>query len=184
MFDHLLSSNTDQIIASHNIYCQMSMWSPYHKKLDLIWPKKSPQKSTLPKQSDGYFLSEPRTEKLHGENVFLNGLEIGHSSIQGFRPSMEDSHLIVDMGFENHTLCGIFDGHAGAGCSKVASETLLNILIATPQWLEYMALPQELRADNSIELISLALVKAYVELDEQLRISAEAVRFLPSYFWE
>ncbi len=39
-------------------------------------------------------MKKPKTEVLDAENMFLNGIELGHSSIQGFRVSMEDAHII------------------------------------------------------------------------------------------
>ncbi len=41
-----------------------------------------------------HLMKKPKTEVLDAENMFLNGIELGHSSIQGFRVSMEDAHII------------------------------------------------------------------------------------------
>ena len=39
------------------------------------------------------------------ENIFLkSGLEAGHSSMQGYRPEMEDSHIIAELSIEDHEL--------------------------------------------------------------------------------
>ena len=48
------------------------------------------------------------------EYVEKYGLKIGHSSIQGHRPTNEDAHLIdvTSLG-EGHAATAVFDGHAG-----------------------------------------------------------------------
>jgi hypothetical protein len=57
------------------------------------------------------FLKEPVTEKLKCENVKLNGLEIGHASMQGFRVNMEDEHIIENIdSVAGHTLVAVMDG--------------------------------------------------------------------------
>jgi hypothetical protein len=57
------------------------------------------------------FLTEPKTEHLKCENVKLNGLEIGHASMQGLRVSMEDEHIIDGISsVKDHALVAIMDG--------------------------------------------------------------------------
>jgi hypothetical protein len=57
------------------------------------------------------FLTEPKTEHLKCENVKMNGLELGHASMQGLRVSMEDEHIIDNISsVKDHTLVAIMDG--------------------------------------------------------------------------
>lgn len=57
------------------------------------------------------FLTEPKTEHLKCENVKINGLEIGHASMQGLRVSMEDEHIIDNINsVKDHSLVAIMDG--------------------------------------------------------------------------
>ena len=50
-------------------------------------------------------------EKLSAENKILNGIEAGHSSMQGYRVNMEDQHIIDKMStIPDHTLLAIMDG--------------------------------------------------------------------------
>ena len=62
------------------------------------------------------------TKKLDGMNVHLSGLEIGHTSMQGFRCHMEDRHIIKRFkSLPDHTLLAVLDGHAGKGVSTYVS---------------------------------------------------------------
>lgn len=61
--------------------------------------------------ANNFLLKAPKTEKLCQENVMINGLEVGHSSMQGFRVTMEDEHIIEKMTtLSDHSLFAILDG--------------------------------------------------------------------------
>mmetsp|Transcript_13371 Transcript_13371/g.25255 ORF Transcript_13371/g.25255 Transcript_13371/m.25255 type:complete len:446 (-) Transcript_13371:64-1401(-) len=62
----------------------------------------------------GAYLSEPVTEK-ETSSGSGNGLEWAASSMQGWRQSMEDSHITMTElpGFSDLALFGVFDGHGG-----------------------------------------------------------------------
>jgi hypothetical protein len=56
-------------------------------------------------------LSQPNTEKIDTENIFVNGMEIGHAAMQGYRTNMEDQHAIEPFPeCPDHVLVAIFDG--------------------------------------------------------------------------
>jgi len=65
----------------------------------------------------GNYLSKPNLTKhsFSGENLFL---KYGVSSMQGWRVSMEDAH-IINLSFDSETaLFGVFDGHGGNEIAK------------------------------------------------------------------
>jgi hypothetical protein len=71
----------------------------------------------------GTYLSQPNTAKdsFDGEG---NCVKYGASSMQGWRGSMEDDH-IVDAGFNNSddtSLFAVFDGHGGSEVAKFCSK--------------------------------------------------------------
>jgi hypothetical protein len=60
-------------------------------------------------------MKKPKTEVLDAEVMRVNGMELGHSSIQGYRVTMEDAHIIDCFdSLPDHTIACILDGHAGA----------------------------------------------------------------------
>jgi serine/threonine protein phosphatase PrpC len=102
----------------------------------------------------------------------------GHSSIQGWRSSMEDKYIIEDLtSIPKHSLVAVFDGHAGVECAAFCSNNLVNILQETPAWKLYKVLYSTGNngknmhkkpisdADERNKLLSQALVEAYLKLD-------------------
>lgn len=85
------------------------MWTPLHKHPSFASMKKR-QKIGEQNSEFSSFLSSPKTEKLNCENVYMNGLEIGHASMQGYRAHMEDEHIIDKMNIDGHTIVAVMDG--------------------------------------------------------------------------
>lgn len=148
------------------------MWTPIHRCPTFAAIKK---KKVMNGEEDngGFLLSKPNTEQLNNENIFMNGHEIGHSSMQGYRRSMEDAHIIDAMeSLPDHTLLAVLDGHAGDGTSTYASLRFTEVIEETTQWKKYAELSKEERTkDNAIKILSEAMVQAYVDMDEELRSS-------------
>lgn len=65
------------------------------------------------------------TTKSSGE-VYLDGLSLGFSGMQGLRDEMEDEHLVVGLtlGGVDVVLCALFDGHGGHASSLYARKHL------------------------------------------------------------
>mmetsp|Transcript_112273 Transcript_112273/g.220105 ORF Transcript_112273/g.220105 Transcript_112273/m.220105 type:complete len:379 (+) Transcript_112273:88-1224(+) len=143
------------------------MWVPLHRRPSFAFNRKRRRVEQQP-QEVSPFLDEPVTDHLKEENVEINGLEIGHSSMQGYRVSMEDEHIIDRIeSVPDHTIVAVMDGHAGAFSAIFTSRELKNILEQTEKWKEYALLKPKER-DDSLELISQALVETYVEIDKCL----------------
>lgn len=116
-------------------------------------------------------LDEPRTEKLGQLSESLSAGVAGHSAMQGWRLHMEDACIMCDLGL-GYSLIGVFDGHAGSSTAKFAAANLRSILQSTTEWAIFAA------ASNpaaTIDTLGLALIKAFVEMDSQLRARPEVV---------
>jgi serine/threonine protein phosphatase PrpC len=122
-------------------------------------------------------MSKPKTDKIDHVNVMINGLEIGHSSMQGYRVSMEDAFIIESIGGCKgvpHTLVAILDGHAGDGCSAIASSMFCDVLERQAEWVDYCSTgpihreDSEATASAKLDKIKKSLVHAFLEMDEEL----------------
>lgn len=105
------------------------------------------------------------------------------SSMQGWRPSNEDHHLLSpsitiplpsaqwggDITLRDHSLFAVFDGHGGGWTSHYAGNNMCRVLCARKEWSDYLALSEGERADvPGIELLKAALAGAFVDLDNEL----------------
>jgi len=101
----------------------------------------------------GIYLSSPNTTKTSedGENELLR---YGVSAMQGWRMSMEDSHISSPDLDENISLFAVFDGHGGAEVAKFCSDNFA----------------KELKANNNYKEgnYALALQEAFLKMDEIL----------------
>mmetsp|Transcript_3960 Transcript_3960/g.5489 ORF Transcript_3960/g.5489 Transcript_3960/m.5489 type:complete len:366 (-) Transcript_3960:34-1131(-) len=142
------------------------MWVPLHKMPSFSSSKRRYQKSD--KYRNSFLLKKPVTTKLGSENALLNGMEIGHSSMQGYRVTMEDQHIITVMSTLNdHTLLAIMDGHAGALSAQYTAAELMYKIERSSAWNMYLKVSPEDRK-NHCDLISRSLIEAYVAIDEGL----------------
>lgn len=113
-----------------------------------------------------------------GECVTLGGeknsMHIGHSSLQGYRTSNEDAHLITGAPFleNSHVLMAIFDGHAGKGTSAFAREHLAETLSETKGYKNYVKSKankvHETDTDEEVRMIRSGLSDAFIALDKKL----------------
>lgn len=136
---------------------------------DLIaLPTRKPRTDYITEISS-YFLHRPRLEKLCPMNTILNKIEIGHSSIQGYRPHMEDQYVAQTLDdLEDHVLVAVMDGHAGPGAAQFTSRRLPSIIAQTEQFRQYVSMDVAARADVAgMELLSAALVQAYLNMDAE-----------------
>lgn len=79
----------------------------------------------------GGLLSEPVTRKQTKQGEGL-GLRYGLSSMQGWRPEMEDAHDVkigLKYGLDDWSYFAVFDGHAGKCASAFASWNLLEFIL-------------------------------------------------------
>jgi serine/threonine protein phosphatase PrpC len=141
------------------------MWLPYHRSPSFARKRKQRvQEEEFP----SWLMPQPDTTHIGGENVHINGLEIGHSSIQGYRQSMEDQHIITKLSLANHTLVAILDGHAGEFAAKFAASMLAKHIERTKSWKDYCAQSVSARSDAT-GFLSSALVSAYMSIDEEMK---------------
>jgi serine/threonine protein phosphatase PrpC len=147
------------------------MWIPLHKRPSFAVTRKNARLSKEDKEDmllGNYFLHSPKTDKLHGLNTVLNGIEVGHSSIQGYRPNMEDAFIMQCMdGLADHILLAILDGHAGKGASEYFSSHVPQAIYNTRQYEKYVQMnPKDRSEQHGIDTLSAALVQAYIDIDE------------------
>lgn len=142
------------------------MWVPFHRRPSFSLPKKRKKTEEAP---DPFFLSKPKTEKLDGVNVFTHSqIEVGHSSLQGYRASMEDQHIIEDFQtLPDHSFLAIMDGHAGEGAARYVALRLLEVIEDQDEWKEYLLFDPKKRSENT-ELLSSLLVNSCIAMDAEL----------------
>jgi len=108
----------------------------------------------------GNYLESPRTEK----NTESHGSNVGISSMQGWRISMEDTHIATNMpNADDHTLFAVFDGHGGVGAANFVAAHFVKQLAESREWDEYLATRSE-------PLLRQAFTQCFVELDNQMRL--------------
>jgi len=119
----------------------------------------------------GAFLDKPKTEK-HNDGGDGNKLSYGLSSMQGWRVEMEDAHCAMiglPGGLKDWSFFAVFDGHAGARVSAIASEELLTTITSNEDFKmggESDAMQgKELAAEN----IKRAIKQGFLALDDRMR---------------
>ena len=154
------------------------MWIPLSKRPSFAVsrkPKYEPDELGM-NYGGSHLLTTPLTDKVKSFNVLLCNTEIGHSSMQGYRNSMEDACIAVEMtDLADHVLVGILDGHAGGGASQYVSERLASVIAETRQYQRYAKLEPSQRTE-SIDLLRVALVQAYIDIDKEFYNYIKMVR--------
>lgn len=90
-------------------------------------------------------------------------LMAGVCSVQGWRTTMEDCYLCLDIPMvPNHALLGIFDGHAGKETALFVMENLLSFLESNLSWTAYIATDDK---EAYPHLLGRALKEVFIELD-------------------
>lgn len=112
-----------------------------------------------------------------------NTIRYAASSMQGWRPSNEDHHLLIPSitipppskqwkgptTLRDHSLFAVFDGHGGNFTSRYAATHMLSVLVARSEWAQYLALSERERGDvPGVELLKSAMTGAFLDLDQEL----------------
>ena len=93
----------------------------------------------------GAFLNKPKTEKSTSSGTG-KGFTYALSSMQGWRVEMEDAHCAkadLEGDFKDWSFFAVFDGHAGARVSAIASDMLLDQIIKHPTFTLKPVLSEE-----------------------------------------
>lgn len=99
-------------------------------------------------------------------------LKVAVSSMRGWRPTMEDQHIIrLDLkGLPNHSVFAVLDGHGGSYCSCFVRQQFLSVFSSQPDLQQYTRLGPAIRASvPGVELLKTAMARTFVELDTMLR---------------
>ena len=76
----------------------------------------------------GAYLSSPETSKESEEGKFKSsGIQFAVSTMQGWRRTQEDAHIVEDLG-DGTTVLGVFDGHGGREVSNFAKRHFSRVL--------------------------------------------------------
>jgi serine/threonine protein phosphatase PrpC len=115
----------------------------------------------------GNLLEAPITEK-NSHEEFEGGVSIGVTGMQGWRPEMEDDHLIQAKmpSAEDHMLLGVFDGHGGAKTAQYVAPHLVEKIESMPSWQTYLE-------NQTEENVGIALTEAFLAMDQELRERSE-----------
>lgn len=124
----------------------------------------------------GQILSNPviDKEKSEGSDGFT---AFGLCTMQGWRMSMEDSHLtepdILDSKQEDQlALYAVFDGHGGGGVSTRCSTRMTSLI----RHLVHHASDYYMTVDKKVVNYGKLLIKAFLEIDEDISKDQELVR--------
>lgn len=119
-------------------------------------------------------------DKYSFEKVPSN-IKFGVSSMQGWRPDMEDSHILspylevngIDGSrrvLADHALFCVFDGHGGRFTSEFAGKHFQRFLSQRPEWSKYVSLSVEDRKDvPGVTLMKSAMKGAFYDIDKELK---------------
>ena len=92
-----------------------------------------------------------------------NDIIAGISEMQGFRNSMEDTHIATTIpSAPDHTLFAVFDGHGGDASAKFAKEHFVETLSQSPEWLTYLATKSPVHLTD-------ALANCFICIDTDMR---------------
>jgi serine/threonine protein phosphatase PrpC len=87
---------------------------------------------------------------------------------------MEDQYIALSMddhGLPGHVLLAVLDGHAGEGAAQYVSQQLLDFILQTKQFQQYLRSDKVARTlDAAVDILSAALVQAYVDIDAAYRV--------------
>jgi serine/threonine protein phosphatase PrpC len=111
----------------------------------------------------GSFLDHPIVEKDSSVGE-ANGLQWGVSAMQGWRVSMEDSHIHQDdLGTvaPGYGFYGVFDGHGGENCAKIVAERFVSFVTKQEGFATAAA-------TKDIETLKKCLIQAHFELDAEM----------------
>nr|CCC93649.1 protein phosphatase 2C homolog 2 [Trypanosoma congolense IL3000] len=97
-------------------------------------------------------LSKPVTEK-HTSTFETSHLRVGCCAMQGWRKTMEDTHIVrLNLGDNKYkTFIAVFDGHNGSKVANYCREHLLEELMATPEFKEGMYEAAYKKAFHSVD---------------------------------
>lgn len=111
----------------------------------------------------GNLLDKPNTEYIHAAEGTDHTLKFGVSSMQGWRPEMEDAHLIktdIDQ-LPEHSLFAVFDGHGGKNAAIFAAENLAQALVNSEAFKT---------RTESHTCLEEALRQAFLQVDSDMRV--------------
>jgi len=127
----------------------------------------------------GNYLSAPVTAKRTEWGTTASGLPYAISCMQGWRVSMEDTHIAVPSLLHhshNLSLFACFDGHGGKFASNFARNKFVSVLRETEEYIEFERMEYEERDDRNkgIALLRSALHECFLALDAKMLFEGSA----------
>ena len=123
----------------------------------------------------GQILDKPITEKYNDSNC-RQGIRYGLSSMQGWRPSMEDDHSalisIPTLG-NNISWFAVFDGHNGSNISSHCSSHLLEAIISNKTFVEAVEKQMQLSTEEFKKKVTDGIISAFLQFDKMMQHGKE-----------
>lgn len=128
----------------------------------------------------GALLEKPITEK-ETERGARGVVTYAVSSMQGWRPEMEDTHIAhLDVcTMDDFAIFGVFDGHGGGFTSSYLKKHFMEVLGRQEHFQLYSSLPAQSLRDHPIglELLQSAMLMTFLELDENMSKCNDRILF-------
>jgi protein phosphatase 1B len=118
----------------------------------------------------GNILERPVTDKLTERGETQSGCLVrwGVSSMQGYRPEMEDQHNCITSipGLDGHMFLAVYDGHSGKQAAILSAELVFPTIQRQQKYKEYANASPEARDPA---LLGKAMEAAFIDTDADLR---------------
>lgn len=111
------------------------------------------------------------------DSYAVKTMDFSACGIQGWRREMEDEHFMKPLASVNgHHIFAVFDGHAGASCSKFVVENFIPTLEARDEWKDYIDIQcldisnfneMEIEVEKSLLVLEDVITKTCIEIDEK-----------------
>mmetsp|Transcript_14100 Transcript_14100/g.17823 ORF Transcript_14100/g.17823 Transcript_14100/m.17823 type:complete len:382 (-) Transcript_14100:85-1230(-) len=104
----------------------------------------------------------------------LRPVSFAVSSMQGWRATMEDTHILepslkLSEELTDHALFAVFDGHGGYFTSQYVSENFTRILTKRSEWKKYLSMTPSTRSEvPGVQLLKDAMTNAFTDMDHEL----------------
>ena len=127
-------------------------------------------------------MTDKSTERIESTQLGDDKLQCAVSGMRGWRPTMEDQHIMqvpLCKELSDHCLFAIFDGHGGGLTSQFLQHKFQQTLMERPSLKQYIGLRPRGRSDvRGIKLLQTALQETFEHLDRELEVLQNQVNHI------